>query len=62
MSLDRMDSMAEVMHMLFDIVDAVAQVKLSPKAAAATAKARSVMRENQLRQEHEQRQEVVYWK
>ena len=57
-----MDSMAEVMHMLFDIVDAVAQAKLSPKAAAATAKARSVMRENQLRQEHEQRQEVVYWK
>lgn len=57
-----MDSMIEVMNMIFDIVDAVAQVKLSPKAAAATAKARSVMRENLLRQEHEQRQEVMEWK
>ena len=55
---DRMDSMSNVMEMIFDVIDAVAQVRLSPKAAAATAKVRQTMQEAQQRLEHEKRQEV----
>ena len=56
--VDRMDSMSNVMDMIFDVIDAVAQVRLSPKAAATTAKVRQTMQEAQQRLEHEKRQEV----
>ncbi|KAK8796626.1 hypothetical protein WA588_000755 [Blastocystis sp. NMH] len=54
---DRMDSMSNVMDMIFDVIDAVAQVRLSPKAAATTAKVRQAMQEAQQRLDHEKRQE-----
>lgn len=56
--VDRMDSMSNVMDMIFDVIDAVAQVRLSPKAAATTAKVRQAMQEAQQRIDHEKRQEV----
>ena len=56
--VDRMDSMSNVMDMIFDVIDAVAQVRLSPKAAATTAKVRQAMQEAQQRLDHEKRQEV----
>lgn len=56
--VDRMDSMSNVMEMIFDVIDAVAQVRLSAKAAATTAKVRQTMQEAQQRLDHEKRQEV----
>lgn len=56
--VDRMDSMKDVMEYVMSIADTVAQVHLTAKAAAATAKARSAYTESLLRKEHEQRQEV----
>ena len=56
--VDRMDSMSNVMDMIFDVIDAVAQVRLSPKAAATTAKVRQAMQEPHQRLAHEKPQEV----
>lgn len=59
--VDRMDSLKDVMEYIMSVADAVAQVHLTAKAAAATAKARSAYTESLLRKEHEQRQEVGAW-
>ena len=56
--VDRMESMEEVVKMIIDLIDAVADVHLSPKAAAVSAKVRAEMNENKLREEHKERQEV----
>lgn len=53
-----MENMKEVMQMIFDVIDAVAAVHLSAKAAAVSSKVRAEMNENKLRQEHKERQEV----
>ena len=50
------------MKMVFQITDAVASVKLSPKAQAAVAKVRAELDKKQLREEHSARQEVEQWR
>ena len=58
---DRMEVLEDVMRMVFQITDAVASVKLSPKAQAAVAKVRAELDKKQLREEHSARQEVEQW-
>lgn len=59
---DRMEVLEDVMRMVFQITDAVASVKLSPKAQAAVAKVRAELDKKQLREEHSARQEVEQWR
>ena len=59
---DRMEVLEDVMKMVFQITDAVASVKLSPKAQAAVAKVRAELDKKQLREEHSARQEVEQWR
>ena len=54
---DRMEVLEDVMKMVFQITDAVASVRLSPKAQAAVAKVRAELDKKQLREEHSARQE-----
>ena len=56
-----MENMEEVVKMIIDLIDTVANVRLSPKAAAASAKVRAEMNENKMREEHKERQEVCIW-
>lgn len=56
--LDRMENMEEVVKMIMDLIDTVANVHLSPKAAAASTKVRAEMNEQKMRDEHKERQEV----
>lgn len=55
---DRMEVLEDVMKMVFQITDAVASVRLSPKAQAAVAKVRAELDKKQLKEEHSARQEV----
>lgn len=53
-----MEAMKDVMEYVMSVADTVAEVHLTAKTAAVTAKVRSVYSESQERKEHEQRLEV----
>ena len=53
-----MEAMKDVMEYVMTVADTVAEVHLSAKTAAVTAKVRSVYSESQERKEHELRLEV----